>query len=232
MTASSPTTSVQGANRIILLGAPGAGKGTVAKELVSRYQFAHLSTGDMLRAAVVAGTALGLEAKGYMDNGKLVPDALMVGLIAERVREPDCLDAAGLPRFLLDGFPRTNPQADALDESGLGPELVIYLAVPDELIVERLCGRRTCPGCGSPFHIKFAPPKVDGICDRCGEALVHRADDQESKIRTRLAAFHDQTAILVSRYAAAIAQIDGARLPAEVLADVIAALESHGATGK
>lgn len=214
----------QAAKRIILLGAPGAGKGTVAKELVDRFGLAHLSTGDMLRAAVAAGTPLGLEAKGYMNAGQLVPDALMVGLIAERVKEPDCLSAEGRPRFMLDGFPRTDPQADALDASGLGPDLVIYLQVPDDIIVERLCGRRTCPGCGSPYHVRFAPPKVEGVCDRCGEALVHRPDDQEAKIRIRLAAFHEQTVILVTRYAAVMATIDGAQAPAAVLAQVLAAL--------
>ena len=219
----------QPANRIILLGAPGAGKGTVAKALVDLFGQSHLSTGDMLRAAVVAGSPLGVQAKGYMDAGALVPDELMVGLIADRVQQPDCKGADGVVRFLLDGFPRTLPQADALDAGQLGPDLVVYLEVDDSVIVDRLCGRRTCPGCGSPFHIHFAPPKVDGICDRCGTALVHRSDDQEAAIRKRLEAFHRQTGPLVGRYASCLVTIDGAQAPPQVLAQVITLLRARGA---
>ena len=217
------------ANRIILLGAPGAGKGTVAKALVDLFGLSHLSTGDMLRAAVVAGSPLGVQAKGFMDAGALVPDELMVGLIADRVQQPDCKNAEGLVRFLLDGFPRTIPQADALDASQLGPDLVVYLSVDDSVIVERLCGRRTCPSCGSPFHIQFARPKVDGICDRCGTALVHRSDDQETAIRKRLEAFHRQTGPLVERYAACLVTIDGALAPRDVLQQVVSTLRQRGA---
>ncbi len=219
----------QPANRIILLGAPGAGKGTVAKALVDLFGLSHLSTGDMLRAAVAAGTPLGVQAKSFMDAGALVPDELMVGLIADRVQQPDCKSPSGVVRFLLDGFPRTLPQADALDAGQLGPDLVVYLAVDDAIIVDRLCGRRTCPGCGSPFHIHFAPPKVDGICDRCGTALVHRSDDQEAAIRKRLEAFHRQTGPLVGRYAACLVTIDGAQAPADVLAQVVRTLRARGA---
>ena len=217
------------ANRIILLGAPGAGKGTVAKALVDLFGLSHLSTGDMLRAAVVAGTPLGVQAKSFMDAGALVPDELMVGLIADRVQQPDCKAPNGVVRFLLDGFPRTLPQADALDNGNLGPDLVVYLTVDDSVLVERLCGRRTCPSCGSPFHIHFAPPKADGICDRCGAALVHRSDDQEGAIRKRLEAFHRQTGPLVGRYAACLVTIDGAQKPADVLAQVVSTLRSRGA---
>ena len=219
----------QPANRIILLGAPGAGKGTVAKALVDLFGLSHLSTGDMLRAAVAAGSPLGVQAKGFMDAGALVPDELMVGLIADRVQEPDCKGASGVVRFLLDGFPRTLPQADALDAGQLGPDLVVYLAVDDAVLIDRLCGRRTCPGCGSPFHIHFAPPKVDGICDRCGTALVHRSDDQEGAIRKRLEAFHRQTGPLVGRYAACLVTIDGAQAPGQVLAQVVSTLRARGA---
>ncbi len=219
----------QPANRLILLGAPGAGKGTVAKALVDLFGLSHLSTGDMLRAAVAAGTPLGKQAKSFMDAGALVPDELMVGLIADRVQQPDCKSAAGLVRFLLDGFPRTLPQADALDAGKLGPDLVVYLNVDDSVLVDRLCGRRTCPNCGSPFHIHFAPPKVSGICDRCGTALVHRSDDQEDAIRKRLEAFHRQTGPLVGRYAACLVTIDGAQSPAGVLAEVVSALRLRGA---
>ncbi len=226
-----PLSSVQPkpANRIILLGAPGAGKGTVAKALVDLFGLSHLSTGDMLRAAVAAGTPLGVQAKGFMDAGALVPDELMVGLIADRVQQPDCKGSTGLVRFLLDGFPRTLPQADALDQSQLGPDLVVYLEVDDSVIVDRLCGRRTCPGCGSPFHIHFAAPKVAGICDRCGTALVHRSDDQEDAIRKRLEAFHRQTGPLVGRYASCLVKIDGALAPADVLTQVVSTLRSRGA---
>jgi adenylate kinase len=217
------------ANRIILLGAPGAGKGTVAKALVDLFGLSHLSTGDMLRAAVSAGSPLGVQAKSFMDAGALVPDALMVGLIADRVQQPDCKSTEGVVRFLLDGFPRTIPQADALDASNLGPDLVVYLKVDDSIIVERLCGRRTCPACGSPYHIQFARPKVDGICDRCGTALVHRSDDQEDAIRKRLEAFHRQTGPLVARYAACLVTIDGAQAPSDVLQHVVTTLRARGA---
>lgn len=216
------------ANRIILLGAPGAGKGTVAKELVARFGLSHLSTGDMLRAAVSAGTQLGLQAKSFMDAGALVPDELMVGLIADRVQQADCKGADGVVRFLLDGFPRTLPQADALDGGQLGPDLVVYLKVDDGVLVERLCGRRSCPKCGSPYHIKFAPPKQAGICDRCGTALVHRSDDQETAIRKRLEAFKQQTGPLVGRYASCLVTIDGGESPANVLAQVVRVLDDRG----
>lgn len=216
------------ANRIMLLGAPGAGKGTVAKALVDRYGLTHLSTGDMLRAAVAEGTELGKLAKGFMDAGNLVPDEVMVGLIRERVQKPDCRLADGTPRFLLDGFPRTLPQADALDREGLAPELVLNLEVPDDLIVRRLSGRRSCPGCGTPYHVEYAPPTVDGVCDRCGTALVHRPDDHEGPIRRRLEAFAAQTGPLVMRYGTVLERIDGAQAPEAVLREVVAVLRKHG----
>jgi len=212
------------ANKLMLLGAPGAGKGTVAKGLTSRLGVAHLSTGDMLRAAVAAGTAVGRLAQGFMDAGQLVPDDVMVKLIDERTAEADCKAADGRPRFLLDGFPRTLPQADALDASGLGPEVVLFVDVPEEALLRRLTGRRSCPGCGAPFHIDFQPPKVDGICDACGTALVHRADDQEGPIRKRLDTYRAQTAPLVQRYADRVVRIDGTTAPAVVLEAALAAV--------
>lgn len=212
------------ANKLMLLGAPGAGKGTVAKGLTSQLGVAHLSTGDMLRAAVAAGTAVGRLAQGFMDAGQLVPDDVMVKLIDERTAEADCKAADGKPRFLLDGFPRTLPQADALDASGLGPEVVLFVDVPEEALLRRLTGRRSCPGCGAPFHIDFQPPKVDGICDACGTALVHRADDQEGPIRKRLDTYRAQTAPLVQRYADRIVRIDGTTAPAVVLEAALAAV--------
>lgn len=208
----------------MLLGAPGAGKGTVAKGLSKHLGYTHLSTGDMLRAAVAAGTETGKVAKGYMDGGSLVPDTIMVKLIDERTAESDCKDERGAARFMLDGFPRTLPQADALDASGLGPERVLFLDVPDALIVERLTGRRSCPGCGAPYHIAFQPPRVADVCDACGTGLVHRADDQEGPIRKRLAAYANQTAPLVERYADRVVKIDGTMAPASVLSAAIEAV--------
>jgi len=223
------TTPKTGVHRIILLGAPGAGKGTVAKALVDSYGLTHLSTGDMLRAAVAAGTAVGLQAKSYMDAGNLVPDAVMVGLIAERVQQSDCKQPDGTVRFLLDGFPRTLPQADALDSGGLGPDLVLHLAVRDEVIVRRLTGRRSCPSCGNVHHVDFAAPKTAGICDRCGGTLVHRPDDQETAIRRRLEVFAAQTQPLVERYGPLVATVGGEQSPQAVLADVVAVMQSRGA---
>ncbi len=208
---------VASVNRLMLLGAPGAGKGTVAKGLVQRLGYTHLSTGDMLRAAVAAGTETGKLAKGFMEAGQLVPDDVIIRLIDDRTAEADCKAADGSARFMLDGFPRTLPQADALDASGLGPECVVYLAVDDEIIVGRLTGRRSCPGCGAPYHVEFHPPKVEGVCDACGTALVHRADDHEGPIRQRLEAYANLTAPLVERYADRVVKIDGTQAPAVVL---------------
>lgn len=217
--------SVSLPQRVILLGAPGAGKGTVAKGLVESFSIAHLSTGDMLRAAIQAGTDVGKVAKGYMDGGQLVPDAVMVEMIAERVKQPDCLAADGVTRFMLDGFPRTLPQADALDARGLSPDRVIYIEVADEVIVGRLTGRRSCPGCGAPYHIVFNRPAQEGVCDTCGTALVHRSDDQEGPILKRLKVFAEQTAPLVQRYARVLLTVDGNQPPRDVLAAVIAGLQ-------
>jgi len=212
------------ANRIILLGAPGAGKGTVGKALVDRFGLVHLSTGDMLRAAVADGTAIGKLAQGFMVGGSLVPDEVMVGVIKERVQKADCRLADGTPRFLLDGYPRTIPQANALDAEGLSPDLVVYLKVDDDLVVRRLSGRRSCPACGNPHHIEFAPPVVNGKCDRCGADLVHRPDDFEGPIRKRLEVFAAQTGPLVQRYSSVMQTIDGNQLPEGVFKAVIHAL--------
>ncbi len=222
------TTSV--AHKIILVGPPGAGKGTVAKGLVDRFGLTHLSTGDMLRAAGAAGTEVGTLAKTFMDRGALVPDEVMVKLISERVQANDCRNPDGSPRFLLDGFPRTLPQADALAAEGLSPDLVIFLDVPTDAVVRRLCGRRTCPACGGVHHVEFAPPLKDGMCDRCGAALVHRSDDQEATIRQRLAAFEAQTSPLVQRYGSVIARVDGNQAPEVVLKAAAAVARAHGVT--
>ncbi|GAB4261773.1 adenylate kinase [Deferrisoma sp.] len=185
--------------RLILLGPPGAGKGTQAKRLIERYGIPQISTGDILRAAVRDGTELGRKAKEYMDAGKLVPDEVVIGIIEERLQEPDC--AKG---FILDGFPRTVPQADALGEVlgklGQAIDHVVSIEVPDEELVERLTGRRTCRGCGAMYHVKFTPPAKDGVCDKCGGELYQRDDDREETIRSRLKVYHDQTAPLVEYY--------------------------------
>lgn len=216
------------AQKIILVGAPGAGKGTVAKGLVDRFGLTHLSTGDMLRAAVAAGTQVGILAKTFMDKGALVPDDVMVQLIQERVQAADCRSADGAPRFMLDGFPRTLPQADALQSQGLAPDLVIFLDVPAEAIVRRLSGRRTCPACGNVHHVEFAPPTIAGKCDRCGAELVHRSDDHEATIRKRLDAFTVQTSPLVQRYGAVMEKVDGNQAPQAVLKAVVAVMRAHG----
>ncbi|MCG9746744.1 MULTISPECIES: adenylate kinase [Shewanella] len=181
--------------RIMLLGAPGAGKGTQAQFIMEKYGVPQISTGDMLRAAVKAGTPLGLEAKKVMDAGQLVSDELIIGLVKERIAQDDC--AKG---FLLDGFPRTIPQADAMAASGIDIDHVIEIDVPDEEIVKRMSGRRVHPGSGRVYHIVYNPPKVEGKDDVTGEDLAIRPDDEESTVRKRLGIYHEQTKPLVEYY--------------------------------
>ncbi|ADU52353.1 Adenylate kinase [Thermaerobacter marianensis DSM 12885] len=185
--------------RWIFLGPPGAGKGTQAARLAQRAGVPQIATGDMFRAAVREGTPLGLQAKRYMDAGQLVPDDVTLGLVRERLSQPDC--RAG---FLLDGFPRTVAQAEGLKDvlAGLGVGLdgVLYFDVPDAVVVERLSGRRVCPACGATYHVRFDPPRVEGRCDRCGAELVQRPDDREETVRQRLAVYRRQTEPLVNYY--------------------------------
>ena len=185
--------------QLILLGPPGAGKGTQAKRLVGEYGIPQISTGDILRAAVRQGTELGKTAKSYMDSGKLVPDAVVIGIIRERLKESDC--AKG---YILDGFPRTVAQADALKDAvatmGRKIDHVLSIEVPNEELVQRLSGRRTCRKCGAMCHVKFDPPKVAGTCDKCGGELYQRDDDQEVTIRSRLTVYDQQTAPLIEYY--------------------------------
>ncbi|AOR64448.1 adenylate kinase [Pectobacterium wasabiae] len=181
--------------RIILLGAPGAGKGTQAQFIMEKYGIPQISTGDMLRAAVKAGTELGKQAKEIMDAGKLVTDELVIALVKERIAQDDCRNG-----FLLDGFPRTIPQADAMKDAGIDVDYVIEFAVPDELIIDRIIGRRVHAASGRVYHIKFNPPKVEGKDDVTGEDLSIRKDDQEDTVRKRLVEYHQQTAPLVSYY--------------------------------
>ncbi len=181
--------------RIILLGAPGAGKGTQAQFLMTKYAIPQISTGDMLRAAIKAGTDLGNKAKAVMDSGQLVSDDLIIGLVKERIRQDDC--KAG---FLLDGFPRTIPQADAMKDNDVTVDHVIEFDVSDEVIVERMAGRRVHSGSGRVYHLVYNPPKVEGKDDVTGEDLAIRPDDEEATVRKRLAIYHDQTKPLVAYY--------------------------------
>jgi adenylate kinase len=184
---------------LILLGPPGAGKGTQAQMIVERYHIPQISTGDILRSAVKNGTPLGKQAKTHMEKGELVPDEVVIGIIDQRLRAPDC--NAG---FVLDGFPRTTPQAEALqailDKIGRSVDHVINIEVDPEELVRRLTGRRTCKNCGAMFHIAFHPPAKEGACDRCGGALYQREDDREETIRTRLKEYEKQTSPLIRYY--------------------------------
>ena len=181
--------------KLIMLGAPGAGKGTQAEILSAKLNIPTISTGNILRAAVKAGTPTGLEAKSYMDAGKLVPDSVIIGIVAERLEEADCANG-----YILDGVPRTLPQAEALDQAGVKFDHVVSIEISDETIEERMSGRRVCQACGAPFHIKSRPPKVEGVCDACGGKLVQRADDQLETVRHRLEVYHSETEPLKGYY--------------------------------
>jgi adenylate kinase len=188
---------------LILLGGPGAGKGTQAKKLIDTYQIPQISTGDILRAAVKEGTEMGKKAKECMDAGKLVPDEVVIGIIKDRLAQPDCKKG-----FILDGFPRTVPQAEALDKvlSGLSTKIdhVVSIDVDEEALVSRLTGRRTCKSgaCGQMFHIEYTPPKKAGVCDKCGTELYQRDDDNETTVRSRLSTYNQATKPLIDYYSA------------------------------
>jgi adenylate kinase len=183
--------------RLILLGAPGAGKGTQAAHIKEKFAVPQISTGDMLRAAVKAGTPLGLEAKRVMDAGQLVPDDIIIGLVKQRITEPDCAQG-----FLFDGFPRTIPQADAMKQAGVMIDYVLEIDVGDAEIIKRLSGRRVHPASGRVYHVDFNPPKVPGKDDLTGEALVQRDDDKEDVVKKRLEVYHAQTEMLIGYYSA------------------------------
>ncbi|MEK1943161.1 MAG: adenylate kinase [Pseudomonas sp.] len=213
--------------RVILLGAPGAGKGTQARFITEKFDIPQISTGDMLRAAVKAGTELGLQVKGVMDSGGLVSDDLIIGLIKERIAQPDCANG-----FLFDGFPRTIPQAEALKDAGVKLDHVVEISVDDEEIVQRISGRRVHADSGRVYHLIYSPPKVEGKDDVTGEDLVQRVDDTEATVRNRLKVYHDQTKPLVSFYqkiAAAegtpkYSYIEGVGSVEDITAKVLAAL--------
>lgn len=185
--------------KIIMLGAPGAGKGTQAKMIAAKYGIPHISTGDIFRANIKNGTELGAKAKEYMDKGLLVPDELVVDLVIDRFKEPDCEKG-----YVLDGFPRTIPQAEALDKAltaiGESVDYAINVEVPDENIINRMGGRRACVGCGATYHVVYSPTKVEGKCDACGADLIIRDDDKPETVKNRLAVYHEQTQPLIDYY--------------------------------
>jgi adenylate kinase len=210
---------------LVLLGPPGAGKGTQAGRIVADYGIPHVSTGDILRAAVKSQTKMGLEAKRFMDAGELVPDSVVIGIVKDRLQEPDT--ARG---FLMDGFPRTIPQAETLDEvlDGLDRAVtkVLVLLVDEDLLIRRLTGRRICRQCQAPFHVMFTPPKVEGVCDKCGGELYQRDDDSEATVRNRLEVYRKQTEPLIEYYdqAGLVARLDGSKPADEVYEDICAAV--------
>lgn len=212
--------------KIIMLGAPGAGKGTQAKMLADRYGIPHISTGDIFRANIKNNTPLGQKAKSYMDKGQLVPDELVVDLVIDRIKDSDCMKG-----FILDGFPRTIPQAEALDyalnNQNEHIEYAIEVAVPDENIIKRMSGRRACVGCGATYHVEFNPTKEEGICDACGQKLILREDDKPETVKDRLAVYHEQTQPLINHYAAkgVHVAIDGTQDIMKVFEDITKVLD-------
>ena len=208
--------------KIIMLGAPGAGKGTQAKMIAEKYSIPHISTGDIFRANIKNGTELGKKAKSYMDKGQLVPDELTLDLIMDRFKQDDCKNG-----YVLDGFPRTIPQAEALDTAlkakGEKVDFAIDVDVPDENIVKRMGGRRACVGCGATYHVVYSPTKVEGVCDKCGEELIVRDDDKPETVKKRLSVYHDQTQPLIDYYKneGILAEVDGTKDMEEVFQDIV-----------
>ncbi len=211
--------------KIIMLGAPGAGKGTQAKKIAERYGLPHVSTGDIFRANIKNGTELGMEAKKYMDQGLLVPDELTVKILLDRVAQEDCKNG-----YILDGFPRTIPQAEVLDKAltELGDKIdyAVNVHVPDENIVNRMSGRRACVSCGGTYHVVYAPTKKEGICDACGGELILRDDDKPETVQKRLAVYHEQTQPLIDFYQnkGILVEVDGTKEMAEVFEAIVAIL--------
>ena len=211
--------------KLILLGAPGAGKGTQAEKIVEKYGIPAISTGNILRAAVKDGTEMGLKAKSFMDAGQLVPDEVVIGIIKDRLKEKDCENG-----FILDGFPRTIPQAEALtaalEKINEKMDYAIDVDVPDENIVNRMSGRRACLNCGATYHIVSIPTKVEGICDRCGQPVVLRDDDKPETVQKRLTVYHEQTQPLIDYYKkqSILKTVDGTQPMEKVFADIVAIL--------
>ena len=207
--------------KIVMLGAPGAGKGTQANMIAEKYNIPHISTGDIFRANIKNGTELGKEAKGYMDKGQLVPDVLTVKLLLDRVAQADCKNG-----YVLDGFPRTIPQAEVLDseltKNGEKLDYAIDVDVPDENIIHRMGGRRACLKCGATYHVEYVPPKKEGICDVCGSELVLRDDDKPETVKNRLKVYHDQTQPLIEYYTKqnVLHSVDGTQDVNKVFSDI------------
>lgn len=208
--------------KIIMLGAPGAGKGTQAKKIAEKYEIPHISTGDIFRANIKNGTELGNKAKTYMDQGLLVPDELVVDLVVDRVKQEDCTNG-----YVLDGFPRTIPQAEALDTAlaAIGEKIdyAINVEVPDENIIRRMSGRRACVACGATYHLVHIPPKSEGLCDTCGSELILREDDKPETVEKRLNVYHDQTQPLIDYYTKknVLVEVDGTVDMADVFAAIV-----------
>lgn len=208
--------------KIIMLGAPGAGKGTQAKQIAAKYQIPHISTGDIFRANIKNGTELGKKAQTYMDQGLLVPDELVCDLVVDRIQQSDCEKG-----YVLDGFPRTIPQAEALtaalEKLGTGIDYAINVEVPDANILNRMGGRRACLGCGATYHVEFNAPKQEGICDTCGAELVLRDDDKPETVQKRLDVYHEQTQPLIDYYTKAgkLAEVDGTKDMDDVFAAIV-----------
>ncbi len=209
--------------KLIFLGAPGAGKGTQAEVVSEHLQIPTISTGNIIREALKSGTEMGQKAKEYMDTGRLVPDDVVIGIIQERLVQPDCENG-----FILDGFPRTIPQAEALDRMGVVIDRVIDIEVADETIAQRVSGRRVCPACGASYHVEYKKPAVDNVCDRCGDTLIQRKDDHPDTVRERLQVYHDQTEPLKSYYAASgkLFIVEGQEDVADTTRLTLAALEA------
>ena len=208
--------------KIIMLGAPGAGKGTQAKRIAEKYTIPHISTGDIFRANIKEGTELGKKAKTYMDQGLLVPDELVVDLVVDRVQQDDCANG-----YVLDGFPRTIPQAESLDAAlaklNDKVDYAINVEVPDENIIKRMSGRRACISCGATYHIEHIPPKVEGVCDTCGKELVLRDDDKPETVKKRLDVYHEQTQPLIDYYNGKniLKEVDGTQDMSDVFNDIV-----------
>ena len=214
--------------RAVLLGPPGAGKGTQAAKVIEKYNVPHISTGDIFRANIKEGTELGKKAKGYMDEGKLVPDELVVNLVTDRLQKDDCKEG-----FLLDGFPRTIFQAEQLDkflsDNGQKLDIVLNFKVRKDVLVERIAGRRVCKSCGASFHVVNVPPKKEGICDACGGELFQRKDDNRETVENRINVYESETAPLIGYYEKqnVLVDFDGEKTHDEVFADVVKAIEAN-----
>lgn len=209
--------------KLILLGAPGAGKGTQAEIICERYNIPAISTGNIIREALKSGTEMGIRVKSYMDEGKLVPDEVVIGIIQERLAKNDCSNG-----FVLDGFPRTIPQAEALDKMGISIDKVLDIEVSDEAIVQRMSGRRVCEKCGASYHLIYKKPNVDGVCDKCGGTLVQRKDDHPDTVKERLNVYHEQTEPLKDYYSkqGKLCIVEGQDDVADTTKKVLAALEA------